>query len=91
MAVSGTNGEDQAVSPQSHRKGWRQIEDAPRDGTVVLGRRTYADRYTGVLRYQKRRTYWGKTSHVPLYGWNHGRDPEDQDLWQPTHWQPLPA
>jgi hypothetical protein len=70
---------------------WRPIQEAPRDGTLILGRRSYADRYTGLLRYQKRRTFWGKTSHVPLYGWNWGRDPEDQNLWSPTYWRPLPA
>lgn len=70
--------------------GWQPIETAPRDGTRVLGRSTRVCRYTGKLIYTKRRTFWGKTSHVPLYGWNWGRDVEDLDLWQPTHWRPLP-
>lgn len=38
-----------------------------------------------------RPTYWGKTSHVPLYGWNYLRDPfdvESAELWEPTHWRP---
>ena len=68
---------------------WQPIETAPRDGTRILGRRTSADRSTGRLRYEKRKTFWGKTSHVPIYGWNHGRDVEDLDLWEPTHWKPL--
>lgn len=68
---------------------WLGIAVAPRDGTPIIGRRTYADRYTGKLKYEKRRTFWGKTSHVPLYGWNWGRDVEDLNLWQPTHWQPV--
>ena len=67
---------------------WQPIETAPQDGTQIVGRRTYADRYTGKLRYEKRRTRWGKASHVPLYGWTCGRDVEDIDLWKPTHWRP---
>jgi hypothetical protein len=66
---------------------WQPIENAPRDGTRIRGRRSWADRWTGKLKYEKRLTYWGKTSHVPLYGWVFGRDVEDLDLWQPTHWR----
>jgi hypothetical protein len=34
---------------------------------------------------------YGKTSHVPLYGWNVcDQGPEDCDLVEPTHWMPLP-
>lgn len=39
-------------------------------------------------------TQWGKTSHVPIYGWCYiadypdGGEP-DYDLWSPTHWMPL--
>ena len=69
---------------------WQAIETAPKDGTRIRGRRAYADRYSGALRYEKRITWWGKTSHVPLYGWNFGRDVENQNLWRPTHWMPLP-
>lgn len=67
---------------------WQPIETAPRDGKLFIGRKSYANRYTGRLQYQKRRTWFGKTSHVPLYGWCHGK-PEDVDLWEPTHWRPL--
>lgn len=69
---------------------WQTIETAPKDGTRFMGRKSEPDRYTGKLRYTKRRTWFGKTSHVPLYGWAHGCDVEDIDLWQPTHWMPLP-
>jgi len=31
-----------------------------------------------------RLTWWGKTSHVPLYGWCHGDDIEDLDIWTPV-------
>ena len=70
---------------------WQPIETAPTDGTRILGRRfASVDRYTGALRYHTRKTFWGKTSHVSLYGWNWGRDVEDQNLWQPEHWKPIP-
>ena len=74
---------------------WQPIETAPKDGTRF---RAKGVRYgTGMnfmdlagKRYQLNRiTWWGKVSHVPLYGWCHGRV-EDVDLWQPTHWRPLP-
>ena len=68
---------------------WQPIETAPQDGTRILGRHTYADRYTGKLRYYTRKTFWGKTSHIPLYGWNWGRDVEDLNLWEPNYWKPI--
>lgn len=37
-------------------------------------------------------TYFGKTSHVPLYGWNYLRDandPESAELWRPIRWRPM--
>lgn len=68
---------------------WQGIESAPRNGTRIIGRTTKADRWTGKLKYSKRQTWWGKTSHVPLYGWCVGTDIEDIDLWQPTHWKLL--
>lgn len=71
--------------------GWQVIDTAPKDGTWILGRRPRIERYTGILRYEKHKTFWGKTSHVPLYGWNYGRNIESMNLWEPTHWQPLPS
>ena len=75
---------------------WKPIETAPKDGTRFIGRSSYVVTTgmlgpLGKLRYLKRKTWFGKTSHVPLYGWCHGRDVEDIDLWNPTHWMPLPA
>lgn len=56
---------------------WRKIRDEDRkEGKPFLG----VDQDTGELRL----TWWGKTSHAPLYGWCHGDDPEDIDLWSPT-------
>lgn len=35
---------------------------------------------------------WGKTSHVPLYGWCLAdQGPEDFDLCKPDGWLPLPS
>ena len=60
---------------------WMPIETAPKDGT----------RFTGWKRDEnrKRKTWYGKASHVPLYGWCCGNDVEDIDLWRPSHWKPI--
>ena len=67
---------------------WQPIETAPRDGTRIMARGPAGN----VIRPQVRRqTWWGKTSHVPLYGWcwmRHAQDFENVDLWNPTHWRP---
>jgi hypothetical protein len=69
---------------------WQPIETAPKDGTRIIGRLSYANpRRNWKLSYTTRKTFWGKTSHVPIYGWNHGRDPEDMGLWSPTQWKPI--
>lgn len=68
---------------------WQPIETAPKDGTWIRGRSVRVDHFTGKLRYRIHKTFWGKTSHVPLYGWNHGRDVENMNLWAPTQWKPL--
>jgi hypothetical protein len=63
--------------------GWRPIEEAPRDGTPFLA---IVDSGLDV-----RRVSWGKTSHVPIYGFClRDQGPEDSDLCSPTHWMPLP-
>lgn len=68
--------------------GWQQIETAPKDGTRFIGRRRYICLRTKKIVREQRVTWYGKTSHVPLYGWCHGRDAEDIDLWEPTYWKP---
>jgi len=62
--------------------GWRPIKTAPKDGTHFLA--------THVKSGVQRITWYGKTSHIALYGWCEGEDAEDIDLWEPTHWMPLP-
>lgn len=78
---------------------WQPISTAPKDGALVRGRGVITVRVkqmpASILPGWKRRrvtrlTRWGKTSHVPLYGWNYGRDVEDMNLWEPEEWQPLP-
>lgn len=62
---------------------WQPIASAPTDGTRFVARRGGVELLT----------QWGKTSHVPLYGWcyilsDYG-DP-DYDLWSPApeEWRP---
>ena len=63
---------------------WQPIETAPKDGTDVLV-------WDGEVRTL---SHWGKSAHVPLYGWLAlvFADPCDLNLLrdQPTHWMPLP-
>ena len=56
------------------RQVFEPIETAPRTGKRICGRHAAGN---------ERLTYWGKTSHVPMYGWNYGDNPEDQNLWGP--------
>lgn len=67
---------------------WQPIATAPKDGACFVGRRSDPDEWNIKRRYTRRVTWFGKTSHVPLYGWCHGRV-EDVDLWEPTHWKPI--
>lgn len=69
---------------------WRPIETAPKDGTRFRARRIAAEIVNGSRQRTRRITWWGKASHVPLYGWCHGQHWEDVTLWEPTHWVPLP-
>jgi len=74
---------------------WKPIDTAPKDGTIFMGlaarigRSGHPLEVGGKLYYMKRKTWFGKASHIPMYGWCHGRV-EDVDLWHPTQWKPLP-
>lgn len=60
---------------------WSSIESAPRDRMIL-----------GAVDGQTRFVKWGKTSHVPIYGWCLAdQGAEDFDMCKPTAWQPLPA
>jgi len=70
---------------------WQPIATAPKDGTKFIGGAEYIHhwgKYRPVYRFLSRKTWHGKASHVPLYGWCHGRV-ENVDLWEPTHWKPV--
>jgi len=66
---------------------WQPIDTAPRDGSRFVGWGKVG--FCTPPSYGKRVTWYGKTSHVPLYGWCHGRNIEDIDLWEPTRWLPI--
>jgi hypothetical protein len=60
---------------------WQDISTAPKDGT----------RFLAVVNDDVRFVYWGKTSHVPLYGFNTcDEGVENCDLCEPSVWMPLP-
>jgi hypothetical protein len=62
--------------------GWQPIASAPKDGTRILVP------YEGHTRVAA----WGKTSHVPLYGFCLAdQGVEDFDLVTVELWQPLPV
>jgi hypothetical protein len=78
---------------------WQNIETAPKDGARFHGKgrlRLRVRQMPGSIlpgwrtAMSVRVTWWGKASHVPLYGWCRGTV-ENVDLWEPTHWKPFPA
>ena len=61
---------------------WRDMESAPRDGT----------RFLAVVDGAVRIVSWGKTSHIPLYGFCLAdQGVEEYDLCTPSAWMPLPS
>lgn len=61
--------------------GWQDISTAPTEGHFLA----VVDGAVRVVAY-------GKTSHVPIYGFCLAdQGAEDFDLCKPTHWMPLPA
>lgn len=60
---------------------WRDMETAPRDRFLI----GWVDGMVRFIRY-------GKTAHVPMFGWNLAdQGAEDFDLCKPDAWMPLPA
>lgn len=59
---------------------WLPIKSAPKDGNCFLA----------VVDGTVRQVTWGKTSHVPLYGWIYADQGEETDLCEPTYWMPMP-
>jgi len=59
---------------------WQPIETAPKNKCFMA-----------VVDGCVRLVSWGKTSHVPMWGWCLAdQGAEDFDLCRPTHWMPLP-
>ena len=60
---------------------WQPIETAPKDGTAFLG----------VVNGRVRVVQWGKTSHVPIWGFCLAdQGVEEFDLCNPSQGMPLP-
>jgi hypothetical protein len=67
-------------SPSLQAREWMPISTAPIDVSFLA-----------LVEGDVRVVRWGKTSHVPLYGWCLAdQGAEDFDLCQPTLWQPMP-
>lgn len=61
---------------------WQSIKLAPKSGA----------RFLAVVDGAVRVVAWGKTSHVPIYGFCLAdQGAEDFDICEPSHWMPLPA
>lgn len=61
-------------------EGWYSMDTAPRDRMILAT-------VDGKVRF----VAYGKTSHVPLYGWCLAdQGVEDYDLCKPTAWMPIP-
>jgi uncharacterized protein DUF551 len=76
-----------APALQAAMQGWLPIESAP-----VPNRGDHGTMLLGLVDGDVRFIQWGKTSHVPLYGWCLAdQGVEDFDLCKPTHWMPLPT
>ena len=67
---------------------WQPIETAPKTGIPFLA--VVPSSYSEAR--QVRIVQWGKTSHIPLYGFCLAdQGVEDFDICEPTHWMYLPA
>lgn len=65
---------------------WASMDCAPRDGTLFLAWVEDEDG-DGAVRFVN----WGKTSHVPMYGFClRDQGVEDSDLCDPKCWMPIP-
>jgi len=71
---------DYLIKECTELNAWQPIETAPKDRMIW-----------GWVDGRKRLIKWGKTSHVPLYGFCLAdQGAEDFDICHPTHWQELP-
>jgi len=71
----------QAALDECDKEPWQSMDSAPK-GPPILA----------CVDGQTRIVQWGKTSHVPLYGWCLAdQGVEDYDICEPTHWTPIPV
>lgn len=66
------------------RHGWQPMTKAPTDKGQLIGYDFKAKK--------ARRMYYGKTAHVPFYGWNYlrdSKDPESAELFDPIAWKSI--
>jgi hypothetical protein len=69
-----------ALNKLIENAGWLPIEEATKDGT----------KFYAIVGGEQRKVMWGKTSHIPLYGWILiDQGDEDAALCEPTHFMPL--
>lgn len=69
------------VSSWNRRVGWFSMDSAPKDKLILC----VVDDAVRIVAY-------GKTSHVPLYGFCLAdQGPEDFELCEPKCWRPLPT
>lgn len=75
--------------PQAVAQGWKPIETAPKDGTVILVTDTFTYRSDPEKKphHVYRAVHWNEGS----YGWEIYNDGEIIDEDGPTYWMPLPA
>ena len=80
-SIDGNRGVQAAQGASDEWPGWRPMEHAPR-GQYLLGS----------VGGQVRVIAWGKTSHVPIYGWCLAdQGGEDRDICEPDGWMKLPV
>jgi hypothetical protein len=73
---------DGAGPNSAEPSGWLPISTAPKDGTEFFA----------IVNGERRSVSWGKTSHVPIYGFCLAdQGVEDYDICEPTMWHPYPA
>jgi hypothetical protein len=65
---------------------WRDIETAPKDGTIILAHN--ADRVFDVPRNDVALIYWPSHWHYPTWANAVTGEPEPGNI---THWMPLPG
>lgn len=64
---------------------WRPIDSGPKSGRWFMGQRRWADHWTGKMKYQTAKTFWGSDDNA----WLRGSIERGFTIWQPDRWRPL--